>query len=209
MTGKRGKRSWAARLSARFGKKIMSRIGKQFIIIPEGVTVKAINDGLQASGQKGNLQIKINPGIAVEIKEGKIFFTRSSEEKAVKSIHGLSRALVANAIEGVVNGFSRSLKIIGTGYRIKLEGDKLILSVGFSHPVEFLSPAGIKLSVEGNDVIKISGIDKELVGQTAAKIRAIKPPEPYKGKGIRYLGEKVRTKAGKAGKAGVAGAVKA
>lgn len=187
----------------------MSRIGKQLIIIPEGVTVRPIDSGLQVSGPKGSLEIKIKPEITAEIKDGKIFFTRGGEEKAVKSIHGLSRALVANAIEGVVNGFSQSLKIVGTGYRIKLEGNKLILSVGFSHPVEFLPPAGIKLSVEGNDVIKISGIDKELVGQTAAKIRAIKPPEPYKGKGIRYLDEKVRIKAGKAGKAGVAGMAKA
>ncbi len=184
----------------------MSRIGRQLITIPEGVTVEAIKDGLQVSGQKGSLEVRLRPEVTAEIKDGKIFFTRSNEEKAVKSIHGLSRALVANALEGVIGGFSQSLKIVGTGYRIKLEGDKLILSVGFSHPVEFLSPAGIKLSVEGNDVIKISGIDKELVGQTAAKIRAIKPPEPYKGKGIRYLDEKVRTKAGKAGKAGVAGA---
>lgn len=184
----------------------MSRIGIQPIEIPQGVTVKTQNNRVEVSGPKGNLSLDVRSEIKVTIKENQIMVTRENEEKFTRSLHGLFRTLVANMIKGVTEGFGKTLKIIGTGYRVAKEGEKLILTVGFSHPVNIEPPTGIKFEVEGDDLIKISGVDKALVGQIAATIRAIRPPEPYKGKGIRYLDEVVRHKAGKAGKVGAAGA---
>ncbi len=181
----------------------MSRIGKKPIPIKEGINVKLEGDQIVVSGPKGTLKHPLNQNLGLEIKENEVVLTNKKQNNSkVKALHGLTRSLVANMVEGVEKGFSKILKIVGTGYRAKLEGNKLVLSLGFSHPVELEAPEGIQFEVEGNDLIKISGIDKYLVGQTAAKIRAFYPPEPYKGKGIRYQNEKIRRKPGKAGKAG-------
>jgi len=185
--------------------KLMSRVGRKPIEIPEQVTVEVKNGGVGVTGPKGSLSLKIRPEIKVLVKENKIFVIRHKEDRLSRSLHGLTRTLIANAVEGVGKGFSKTLKLVGTGYRPSLEGEKLILSVGFSHPVRIDPPVGIKFELEGNDKIKISGIDKALVGQIAAQVRGVRPPEPYKGKGIRYEDEVVKLKPGKAGKAGVAG----
>jgi large subunit ribosomal protein L6 len=182
----------------------MSRIGKKPIVIKEGITVKQEGDQVVVSGPKGTLHYKLGRDMGMTIKDGKIFISnKQPENRPSRALFGLTRTLIANMMEGVENGFSKILKIVGTGYRARLEGNKLILSLGFSHPVEIESPEGIQFEVEGNETMKISGIDKNLVGQIAAKIRAIYPPEPYKGKGIRYQEEKPRRKPGKAGRAGV------
>lgn len=183
----------------------MSRIGQQPIKIPEGVSVDYRPPLLVVKGPKGELKQKIRPELKVEIEQGKIKISRKKNDKSNRSLHGLTRTLIANMIEGVTQGYSKVLKLVGTGYRVKKEGEKLVLSLGFSHPVTVESVEGIQFEVEGNDTIKVSGIDKQLVGQVAAKIRQIKPPEPYKGKGIRYQDEEVRRKPGKAGKVGIAG----
>ena len=195
------------RLFARFGKSNMSRIGKKLVDIKEGVTVRLEGHRVEVNGPKGNLDLKVPFGIKVEIKDNQISVKNSKPKvKSFKALHGLIRTLIANMIYGVTEGFSKTLKIVGVGYRVNLEGDKLVFSLGFSHPVEITSPEGIKFEVQGNDTVVVSGIDKGLVGETAAKIRNFRPPEPYKGKGIRYEDEHVRRKAGKAGKAGAAGA---
>lgn len=183
----------------------MSRIGQQPIKIPEGVSVDYHPPLLVVKGPKGELRQRIRPELEVEIGEGQIKISRKKNDKFVRSLHGLTRTLIVNIIEGLTRGYSKVLKLVGTGYRVKKEGKKLVLSLGFSHPVEVEPVEGIQFEVEGNDTIKVSGIDKQLVGQVAAKIRQIKPPEPYKGKGIRYQDEEVRRKPGKAGKAGMAG----
>jgi len=192
---------------ARFGKNNMSRVGEKPIDIKEGVTIKLEGHKVEVSGPKGNLNLKVPFGIKVEIKDNQIFVTNSKPKvKSFKALHGLIRTLTFNMIHGVTEGFSKTLKIVGVGYRVNLEGNKLVFSLGFSHLVEITSPEGIKFEVQGNDTVIVSGIDKGLVGETAAKIRSFRPPEPYKGKGIRYEDEHVRRKAGKAGKAGAAGA---
>ena len=184
----------------------MSRIGEKAIIIPEDVDVKLEGHQIEVSGPKGSLTYKVPFGLKLEIKDKQILLiNKRPEEKTMKALHGLGRTLIANMVEGVTNGFSKTLKIVGTGYRVKLEGNKLIFSLGFSHPVEMESPQGIKFEVQGNNVVVVSGIDKALVGQVAAQIRSSRPSEPYKGKGIRYEDEQVRRKAGKAGRAGAAG----
>ena len=181
----------------------MSRIGKKPVIIPEGVTVNIDGSLITVNGPKGNLSQKISADLKVELEENQIAVTnRFQEKKSARSMHGSLRMILANMIQGVTAGFTKTLKIIGTGYRVKLEGNKLIFSLGFSHPVEIEAPEGIQFEVDGNDVFKVNGIDKVLVGQIAAKIRGFRPPEPYKGKGIRYQDETPRRKAGKAGKAG-------
>jgi len=187
----------------------MSRIGKKPIPIPEGVTVEVKNGGVVVSGSKGSLTINFRPEIEILVDDKQILVKRKKENKLAKSLHGLTRTLIANAIEGVTNGFSKSLEVVGTGYRVSLEGETLVLTVGFSHLVKVSPPPGIKFEVEGNNKIKVFGIDKALVGQVAAQIRKIRPPDPYKGKGIRYEGEEVKLKPGKAGKAGAAGAAAA
>lgn len=180
----------------------MSKVGKQPIEIPEKVIVKVEKGKVSVKGPKGVLTQNIRPEVKVEIKEGKVLVSRVSDTKLAKSLHGLTRTLIANMIKGVSHGWEKKLEMHGTGYRAHLEKDALILTVGFSHPVEIKPVEGITFEVEGNDKIKISGIKKEQVGQIAAQIRSIRPPEPYKGKGIRYQGEEVRRKPGKAGKVG-------
>ena len=185
--------------------KSMSRIGQKLILIPNEVTVKVNQNEVEIAGPKGSLKQEIRPEIKVVVNDGKIECQRRADDKLSRSLHGTIHSLIVNMIQGVKKGFSKTLELAGTGYRVKKEGSKIILSVGFSHPVEFKSPEGVQFEVEDNNIIKVSGIDKALVGQTAAEIRAIRPPEPYKGKGIRYQGEEVKTKPGKAGKVGTTG----
>ncbi|HDD43958.1 MAG TPA: 50S ribosomal protein L6 [Candidatus Desulfofervidus auxilii] len=176
----------------------MSRIGKKPIVIPENVKVIINNGEIQVKGPKGELKRNIVPGIKVE-KEGNVLkVMRENDTKKLKALHGLMRQLIANMVVGVTEGFKKTLVVEGLGYKADLKGKKLILSLGFSHPVEYEPPSDIKLAVDGNKII-VEGIDKEQVGQVAAIIRRFKPPEPYKGKGIRYIDEQVRRKAGKAG----------
>lgn len=176
----------------------MSRIGRKQISLPEKVEIK-VEDGSKVlvEGPKGSLNWTLPSGLAIEQEEGTIVVTRSSEERTVRAMHGTARSLIANMIEGVVNGFTRQLEIIGVGFRAAVKGGDLDLSLGFSHPVLHPIPAGLTVMVEGNTNIKIEGIDKQLVGQFAADVRSYYPPEPYKGKGVRYKGEKVRRKQGK------------
>ncbi len=188
----------------KFGKK-MSRIGKKPILIPQGVKVELKDEQIKVSGPKGSLELKLRPEVKVEVKEDQLVVCLKNKSNNSRPLHGLTRALIANMIEGVTNGFCRVLKLVGTGYRAKLEGENLVLSLGFSHPVMIKPLLGINFEVEGNDTIKIMGIDKQQVGEQSAVIRQICPPESYKGKGIRYLEEQVRRKPGKAGKVGAAG----
>lgn len=174
----------------------MSRIGKKPILIPEGVEVKIEDQKVVVNGPKGELQKEFRPEIEVEVRENKIFVRPKIKTKKTNALWGLTRALLDNLIKGVTEGFEKKLEIEGLGFRASMEGGDLVLFVGFSHPVRIKAPEGIKFSVEKN-MITVAGIDKELVGQLAAKIRKAKPPEPYKGKGIRYVGEVVRRKVGK------------
>lgn len=179
----------------RYGK-IMSKIGKKPILIPEKVEVK-INDGfLEFKGEKGDLKLKIIPYVKAEIKNKNLVFAAEGNFKQARANWGTMRSLAENAILGVSDGFSKILQIEGIGYRANIEGDNLVLNLGLSHPVKFAAPQGIKISVEKN-TIKVIGIDKNLVGKAAAEIRALKKPEPYQGKGIRYHDEIIRRKAGK------------
>lgn len=174
----------------------MSRIGKKPIIIPKGVEVKIEKETIFVKGLKGELKMELTPVLRVELKEENISVSLDNISKKNKAMWGLTRALIANMVKGVTEGFEKRLQLEGVGYRAKIEGNQIVLNVGFSHPVNIEQPEGIKYAVEKN-VIIISGINKELVGQMAAKIRDVQPPEPYKGKGIRYVGEQVRRKAGK------------
>ena len=184
----------------------MSRIGNAPILIPAGVTVEKTEGHIVVNGGKGKLEISIDSRVDVQMKDGQIIISRKNEEKATKAMHGLTRALIANMVTGIEKGWSKNLELVGVGFRAQTDGKKLTLNVGFSHPVDVQAPEGIQFEVKDNTKITVSGIDKQLVGETSAKIRAIKPPEPYKGKGIRYEGEYIRRKAGKAGKVGAAGA---
>lgn len=174
----------------------MSRVGKKPIEIPKDIEVQIAGEKVLVKGPKGELSKKVRPEIKVELKEGKIFVVPQLETKKTKAFWGLTRALLLNMIKGVAEGYEKKLEIEGVGFRAHLEGLDLVLDVGFSHPVKLATPAGIKFSIE-KQIITISGADKELVGQMAAKIRKVKPPEPYKGKGIKYLGEQIRRKVGK------------
>lgn len=174
----------------------MSRVGKKPILIPGGVEVKITGDIVMIKGPKGELQEEIRPEIKAEIKRNEIIITPHKETKRTKAFWGLTRALLFNMIKGVTEGYEKKLKLEGVGYRANLKGEGLVLQVGFSHPVKIKQPEGIKFSVEKNSII-VSGINKEQVGQIAAKIRAVRPAEPYKGKGIIYEGEQIRRKAGK------------
>lgn len=185
----------------------MSRVGNALVQIPEGVTVNKTGNHIVVSGEKGTLEMDLAPEVEMNIEGNEITFKRKSEDKKAKSLHGLTRALVANMVLGVKTGWSKKLELVGVGYRVIPMGAGLSLSVGFSHPVEVSAPEGIKLEVQDNTKIIVSGANKALVGQVAAKIKSIRLPEPYKGKGIRYEGEYIRRKAGKAGKVG-AGAPK-
>jgi len=178
----------------------MSRIGKMPVTIPSGVTVTLEdNNVVKVKSSKGELSEKIPGEIKVEISDGVVEVKRGSENKSDRAKHGLSRALIANMVRGVTEGFSKSLEVVGVGYRVQKSGNKIVLNVGYSHPVEVPEENGVKLDVEGQNIIKVSGISKQAVGQTAAEIRGVRPPEPYKGKGIRYVGEEVQRKVGKTG----------
>ncbi len=180
----------------------MSRIGRKPIDIPEKVTVEiGKNNKVTVKGPKGELTRTFHPDMTIEIKDGQILVTRPTDQRHHRALHGLTRALLANMVTGVSQGFVKELEMVGVGYRAILKGKALDLSLGFSHPVVIEPPEGITFEVEKSGrAFRVMGIDKELVGEVAAKIRALRPPEPYKGKGIRYRGEYVRMKAGKAGK---------
>lgn len=179
----------------------MSRIGNEPIKIPSGVDVKIEGRSLVVSGPKGQLEMTLSPQVQAEKDGDKIVVKVKDQDKFARSLHGLNRSLVNNMVLGVVSGWTKNLEMVGVGYRVQGGGDTLILSVGFSHPVTIKAPAGITFTITDNTKITVLGIDKKLVGQVAADIRATKPPEVYKGKGIRYAGEYVRRKPGKAGKA--------
>jgi len=180
----------------------MSRIGKLPVPLKTGVQVEIDGRTVKVKGPKGELVRTFPEKVSLSIDDGAVTVTRADDEKDSKALHGLSRSLLSNMVVGVADGFTKTLELQGVGYRVQQAGAKVTLNVGFSHPVEVEPPAGIQLEVEGNTKIHVRGIDKELVGQVAANIRKVRKPEPYKGKGIRYLGERVRRKAGKAGKAG-------
>ena len=178
----------------------MSRVGKKVIELPEGVTITNNNNEVTVKGPKGELTRQFNKDLTIEIDGSNVTVVRPSESKEHRTIHGTTRALLANMVEGVSKGFERNLELVGVGYRAQKQGTKLVLSVGYSHPVEFEAENGIDIEVPANTKISIKGIDKERVGAIAANIRQVRPPEPYKGKGIRYEGEQVRRKEGKTGK---------
>jgi len=176
----------------------MSRVGKKPILIPENIEIKVDGQSITVKGPKGELVKQIRPEIKIEIKENKIFVIPQLETKKTKALWGTTRVILENMIKGVSQGYEKKLEIEGLGFRAQLKGENLLLDVGLSHPVEIKAVVGIKFEVEKN-IITVSGIDKELVGQVAANIRKVKPSEPYKGKGIRYLGEVIRRKVGKKG----------
>ncbi len=179
----------------------MSRIGSNPVLIPDNVQVTTSGMEISVTGPLGDLSMTYLPQVTVEIVDGKVIVARKKEDKFSKSVHGLTRALIANMVIGVKKGWEKKLELVGVGFRAQLAGEKLTLNVGYSHSVEIEAPSSIKFNLEDNTKITVSGISKALVGQIAAKIRAVRPPEPYQGKGIRYFGEYVRRKAGKAGKA--------
>lgn len=176
----------------------MSRVGRKPVQILKGVTVTQTGGAVVVKGPKGELSAQPHPSVRVEVKDNEVTVIRSSEEKNVKSLHGLWRALIQNMMVGVTEGYSRKLEIVGVGYRAEMKGTKLQLQLGYSHPIVFSPPEGVKLEAPTQTNIIISGIDKQLVGLVAAKIRSFRPPEPYKGKGIKYAEEYIRRKAGKA-----------
>jgi len=177
----------------------MSRIGKKPVTLPKGVAVEIQGNTVAVKGPKGELRRTLHTEMQVALADGQVTVSRPSDEKRHKALHGLSRTLVQNMVEGVSKGFSKTLEIQGVGYKAEAKPYGVNLIVGYSHPVKYEAPKGIKISVENNTVVKIEGADKESVGQVAAELRSVRPPEPYKGKGIRYQGEQVRRKAGKTG----------
>ena len=178
----------------------MSRIGRLPIDIPSGVDISVNDDVVTVKGPKGELTTRIAKPIEVEIADGQVQVTRPDDERASRSLHGLTRTLIANDIVGVTQGYSKSLEVVGTGYRVAAKGTGLEFALGYSHPINIEPPAGITFSVEGNNKVTVSGISKQAVGEVAANLRKLRKPEPYKGKGVRYAGEQIRRKAGKAGK---------
>lgn len=177
----------------------MSRIGKKPIPIPKGVTVSVDGLSVRVKGPRGELVRVVHSAMAVAVEDSRVIVTRPSDEAEHKALHGLTRTLVANMIEGVTAGFRKQLEIVGVGYKAETRPYGLQLALGFSHPVDYRAPTGIKLSAPQPTAIVIEGANKEVVGQVAAELRSLRPPEPYKGKGIKYVGEQVRRKAGKAG----------
>lgn len=178
----------------------MSRIGRMPIDIPGGVEVKVDGRAVTVKGPKGELALTVASPIEVVIEDNQVVVTRPDDERASRSLHGLTRTLIANNIVGVTQGYTKGLEVVGTGYRVQAKGESIEFALGFSHPVTVNPPAGITFTVEGNTKLTVSGIDKQAVGEVAANIRKIRKPEPYKGKGVRYAGEIVRRKAGKSGK---------
>ena len=177
----------------------MSRIGKRPIPLPKGVTVTVEGNTVKVKGPKGELQRTVHPELKIALENGELTVTRPSDEARHKALHGLSRTLVANMVEGTAKGFQKTLELVGVGYKAEKRPYGLQLALGFSHPIEYKAPKGITLTAPQPTQIIIDGADKEIVGQVAAEIRSLRPPEPYKGKGVKYLGEQIRRKAGKAG----------
>lgn len=177
----------------------MSRIGKRPVEIPQGVSVTLDGGTMTVKGPKGELQRTLPAEMQVDVDAGVVTVTRPSDAGRHRALHGLTRSLIANMVEGVTSGFTKALEIRGVGYKAEALPTGVRLVVGHSHPVDYQAPAGITIAVEGNTTVKVEGIDKEVVGQVAAELRSVRPPEPYKGKGIRYVGEHVRSKAGKTG----------
>ena len=175
----------------------MSRIGRLPIVLPSGVKVNIKDSEVTVNGPKGELRRMIHPSMSVELDQDVLLVKRPSDSKFHKSLHGVTRTIIANMVSGVTTEYQKGLEIQGIGYKAELLGKRLNLSLGYSHPIMFVPPPGLKIELEGPSRIKISGVDKELVGLVAAKLRSFRPPEPYKGKGIRYAGEIVRKKAGK------------
>ncbi len=176
----------------------MSRIGRKPIPIVAGVKVDVADGVVKVKGPKGDLQAKVHSDVTVEVKKGEVCVSRHADDKFHRALHGLWRALIANMVKGVAQGYEQKLEIVGVGYKAEMKGKKILLAIGYSHPILFSPPEGITLAAPTLTNITISGIDKQLVGQVAAKIRSFRPPEPYKGKGIKYEGEYIRRKAGKA-----------
>lgn len=175
----------------------MSRIGKKVIEVPGSVQLSITGNHVKVKGPKGELEGDFLPNVSFELKDGNLTVLRENDNKINRSVHGLTRSLIANMIEGVVNGFSKTLDIVGVGYKVEQKGENVLMNLGYSHPIYFMPPTGITLQVTTPNQIVVSGIDKQLVGQIAAKIRSFKEPEPYKGKGIKYSTEVIRRKAGK------------
>jgi large subunit ribosomal protein L6 len=178
----------------------MSRIGKLPIPVPAGVEVKIDGNNVSVKGPKGTLNHVVPAPIEVTLEDGNLVVTRPDDERTSRSLHGLTRTLIANQITGVTTGYTKGLEIVGTGYRVTAKGSDIEFALGYSHPILVKAPAGITFTVEGNTKLTVSGIDKQAVGEVAANLRKLRKPEPYKGKGVRYAGEVVRRKAGKAGK---------
>ena len=179
----------------------MSRVGKLPIKLPSGVTVDIKGNEVTVKGPKGELQGSFDPTMSITMNEGSLVVTPPGEQTRYGAVHGLTRALLANMVEGVSKGFEKVLEVVGVGYRVQKVGDKLVLQAGFTHPVEVVPPPGVSFQVEGTNRVKVVGFDKQVVGDVAAKIRAIRKCDHYKGKGIKYAGEKIRLKPGKAGRA--------
>lgn len=177
----------------------LSRIGRKPITLPDGVTVNKEANKILVKGPKGQLSMDLVPGVDVQVEDGKVVVKRETDDKKMRAFHGMTRALLNNLVEGVSKGFEKQLEIVGIGWRAQMQGKNLILNVGYSHPVEYVAPEGIEIATDGPAKIIVRGIDKQKVGQVAAEIRGVRPPEPYKGKGIRYVGEHIIRKAGKAG----------
>jgi large subunit ribosomal protein L6 len=175
----------------------MSRIGRKPIVIPGGVTVTVDGSTVKVKGPKGELSRTFEPSLKVRVENNEVLVERPNDEKRERALHGLTRALIANMVTGVTDGFKKTLEIVGVGYRAEKKGKNLVVSVGYSHPVNYPEPAGITLTTPAPTTIVVEGVDKQKVGQVAAELREFRPPEPYKGKGIRYQGEQVRRKAGK------------
>jgi large subunit ribosomal protein L6 len=182
----------------------VSRIGKKPVKIPQGVTIKVEAGSVHVSAGKGQIRTPLPKGISAKVEGDEVILTREADTQSHRALHGLARALLANGVHGVTTGFTRDLDIVGIGYRAQVAGNKLQMSLGYSHPVEFTIPPGIEIKVEKQTHLTVSGVDRHLVGQVAANIRGLRPPEPYKGKGIKYTDETIRRKAGKVGKTAAA-----
>jgi large subunit ribosomal protein L6 len=180
----------------------MSRVGRKVIVVPAGVKVQVSERALEVQGPKGKLSTPVPPGIRFALEGQQLSCLRSNDEQKLRAFHGMARALAQNAIKGVTEGFSKDLDIVGVGYRAQVDGNKVVFALGFSHPVEFKVPDGIKIAIEKQTHLTVSGIDRQQVGQVAAEIRDLRRPDPYKQKGIRYVGEVLKKKAGKAGATG-------
>ncbi len=175
----------------------MSRIGKKIVSIPKGVVITQSEGMFKAKGPKGELEMVVHPAMKIVIENNELTVVRPDDQKQNKALHGLTRALIQNIIEGVTNGYTKTLDFVGVGYRTELKGENLLINIGYSHPIYFMPPQGVTFATPVPTQIVISGIDKQLVGLVAAKIRSIRPPEPYKGKGIKYSNEQIIRKAGK------------